>query len=120
MTPKKNIQNSPNESLNNDELLKYLQEQLSNEDQHEMEKQILDSHFYSDAIEGFEKIKNKKSIPVDVEQLHQSLKKQIQNQKEKNNKRKIKELPFIVLITIIVLLLCVLAFTVVYFTKTIN
>ncbi len=117
MTDTNNILNPQDDSLKNNELLKYLQEELNNEQQHEFEKNLLNSPFYSDAVEGLESLKNKNSIDFDIEQLQQSLKKQIQDHKKKKKKRKIKELPFIILITAIVLLLCVLAFIVVYFTQ---
>lgn len=115
MTDDKHILNPQDDSL-----LKYLNNELTNKQQHEIENQFLESPFESDAVEGFESLKNRNLIPIDIEQLHQSLTKQIQDHKKKKNKRKIKELPFIVLITVIVLLLCVLAFAVVYFTKTNN
>lgn len=117
MTQKKNILKSQNSTLTNVELLHYLQKQLTSEQENEIEKQLLESSFYSDAIEGLEEVKDKNNISIDLDQLHQSLKNQIQEQKKKKEKRKIKEIPFIILITVTVLLLCLLAFLVVYYTN---
>ena len=67
-------------------LLLYLQGKLSAEQQHEVEKKIMENEFASDAIEGLDQFKDKHHLQALVEQLNKDLKKK--NRKEKKQPRK--------------------------------
>ena len=106
------------DDLKNDDLLRYVQGELSREDQYKVEKQMNDSDFVSDAMEGLQNMRNKKSIEQYVDELNRQLHKHVESKKKRKQKRKLKEYPWITMAVIIVLGLCLLAYIVVrYYQK---
>ena len=106
------------DDLKNDDLLKYVQGELSKEERYKVEKQMNDSDFVSDAMEGLETIRNKQSIDQYVEELNRQLHNQVATKKKRKEKRKLKEYPWITTAVVIVLGLCLLAYIVVrYYQK---
>ncbi|MCE3281369.1 MAG: hypothetical protein K0Q66_106, partial [Chitinophagaceae bacterium] len=86
---------SDDDDLKGDELLRYVQGGLSGEDQHKVERQIADSEFVSDAMDGLQQVRDKKSIDQYVEELNRQLHKQVAAKKKRKQKRKLKEYPWI-------------------------
>src|SRR5687767_6494325 len=77
-----------------------------------------DSDFVSDAMEGLQNIRSKKSIEQYVEDLNRQLHKHVETKKKRKQKRKLKEYPWITTAVIVVLGLCLLAYIVVrYYQK---
>ena len=70
----KNILTNLSTDIDQEILLQYLQDKLSEEKKHEVEKQLLENEFASDAIEGLQQIKNKKDINIIIDQLNRDLK----------------------------------------------
>ena len=101
------------DDLKNDDLLKYLQGDLAKDDQHKVEKQMADSDFVSDAMEGLEHIRNKRSIEDYVDELNRQLHKQVSDKKKRKEKRKLKDNSWIIIAVVIVLALCILAYVVI-------
>jgi hypothetical protein len=101
------------DDLRDEDLLKYVQENLSREEEYKVEKQIADSDFVSDAVEGLQSIQNKRSIEQYVDELNRQLRKQVSVKKRRKEKRKWKEERWIIISVVIVLLLCILAYAVV-------
>ena len=101
------------DDLRNDDLLKYMQGELSKDDEHKVEKQMADSDFVSDAVEGLQTIRNKKSIEVYVDELNRNLHKQVSSKKQRREKRKLKDQPWIVIAVVVVLALCILTYVVI-------
>src|SRR5450759_3761972 len=66
-----------NKDIDNQKLMDYLSAKLSAEEKHEIEKQMADSDFVNDAVEGLEDVKNKKDLSFFVEQLNADLHKQL-------------------------------------------
>ena len=95
-------------------LLKYLEGRLSEEQKHEVEKKMLASEFSDDAMEGLQEIKNKKDISSLVEQLNRDLHKKLEKKKQRREKFRIKDQPWLYITIVIILLLIVLSFVVVY------
>ncbi len=101
-----------------DDLLKYIQGDLSKDEQYEVEKQIASSDFASDAMEGLQQIRNKKSIEDYVDELNRQLKKQVSVKKHRKEKRKLKDNQWIVIAVVVVLGLCILGYAVIrYYEK---
>ena len=73
-----NILSNSNKDIDNQKLMDYLSDKLSEGEKHEIEKKIVDNEMLNDAIEGLEELKNKKDINVLVEQLNTNLKNQLQ------------------------------------------
>jgi anti-sigma factor RsiW len=109
----KNILSNNNKDIDNKKLMDYLSGKLSAEEKHEMEKQMADSDFVNDAVEGLEEVKNKKDLSLFVEQLNTNLHKQLDKKKKRKQKRALKDQPWLYLAIIILLLLTVICFIVI-------
>ncbi|HEX6913880.1 MAG TPA: hypothetical protein VF145_01480 [Chitinophagaceae bacterium] len=103
------------DDLKNEDLLRYLQGELPKDGQYQVEKQMNDSDFVNDAIEGLQQVRNKKSIETYVEELNRNLRKQVTTRKHRKYKRKLKDNSWIVITVVIVLMLMVLAWAVISF-----
>jgi len=101
------------EELNEEQLMKYLEGNLSDEEKHAVEKQMADSAFVNDAVEGLQSFANPVNIETYVEQLNRQLHKQTAEKKRRKEKRKLKQQDWIIMSVIIVILLCMLAYLVV-------
>lgn len=94
-------------------LLLYLQGKLSADKKHELEKQLMQDEFDSDALEGLEAIKDKEQIQYMVEMLNRDLKKKTARKKKFREKMKIRYQPWIYISILILLLLIVLSYIVI-------
>ncbi len=65
-----NILFEGNKDINDQKMIDYLSGKLSDEEKHEVEKQMANSEFVNDAVEGLENVKNKKDIADLVKQLN--------------------------------------------------
>lgn len=101
------------DELNEEQLKKYLSGDISNEELHAIEKQMADSDFINDAVEGLQAFSSDRNLDDTVNQLNKHLQKQLDQQKSKKDKRAIKNLSWIIIAVIIILVLCVLAFTII-------
>lgn len=116
MSDLKDILNEEDD-LQNDDLLKYLHGDISKDDQHKVERQMADSDFVSDAVEGLQHVRNKRSIEQYVEELNHNLQKQVSAKKQRKEKRKLKDQPWILIAVVVVLSLCVLAYVVIRYQQ---
>ncbi len=108
----KDILSNTNKDIDNQQLMDYLSNQLSKSASHEIEKTMADDEFMNDAVEGLQKIENKKDMLAYVEQLNKDLHKQIAKNKIRKNKRRLKDEPYTYVTIIIVLLLIIAGFVV--------
>ena len=107
------ILSNSNKDIDNQKLMDYLSGKLSADEKHEVEKQMADSDFMNDALEGLEDVKNKKELTFFVEQLNADLHTQLEKKKLKKQKRSIKEQPWLYLAIILLLLLSIISFIVI-------
>ena len=70
----KNILSNLSTDIDQEILLQYLQDQLTEEKKHELEKQLLENEFANDAMEGLQQLKNKKDIHIIIDHLNRELK----------------------------------------------
>jgi hypothetical protein len=110
----KDILSNLSTEVDQETLLKYLEGRLSEEQKHEVEKKMLASDFGDDAMEGLQEIKNKKDLSSLVEQLNRDLHKKLEKKKQRREKFRIKDQPWLYITIVIILLLIVLSFVVVY------
>jgi CHASE3 domain sensor protein len=109
----KNILNDDAEKpVDNEKLMQYLQGNLSHEEMHAVEKQMADSAFMQDAMEGLEQMHSATALNQYVHELNNNLQKQLQERKNKKEKRKIQHLGWIITTVVILLLLVLLGFAV--------
>lgn len=83
-----NILSNSSKDINNQQLMDYLAGKLSEEEKHQVEMQLADSDFISDAVEGLDDVIDKKDINLYVEQLNRDLHKKLLQKKHKKKKRK--------------------------------
>jgi hypothetical protein len=108
-----NILSNSNKDIDNQKLMDYLSDKLSQEEKHEFEKKMVDSEMLSDIVEGLEKFKNKKDVAALVEQLNTNLKKQLEKKKKKKLKREIKNLNWLYFSIVLILILILIGFFVI-------
>ena len=108
-----NILSNSNKDIDNQKLMDYLSAKLSAEEKHEIEKQMADSDFVNDAVEGLEDVKNKKDLSFFVEQINADLHKQLEKKKTRKQKRRLKDQPWIYLAIVLLLLLIIICFIVI-------
>ncbi len=106
----KNIPDDSNREPDNAAMINYLNRQLSNQEQHELEKQMLEDPFMDDAMEGLEQFTGEKNINAYVEQLNRDLNKQLGKKKKRREKRRLKDQPWLYFTIILLLLLCIIAY----------
>jgi len=105
-----NILTDDNNDFDNQKLLDYLNGKLSGDEKHEVEKWMADNNIADDAVEGLQNIKDKKNLPLYIEQLNNNLQIQLEKKKEHRIKMKIKEYPWIYFAVALILLLCIVGF----------
>ncbi len=108
-----NILSHSNKDIENQKLMDYLSDKLSDEEKHTIEEAMIDSEMINDAMEGLDGFKNKKEVSALVEQLNSNLKKQLEKKKSKKLKRKIKDLPWLYLTIILILIIILIGFLVI-------
>ncbi len=103
-----------NPEIDQETLLLYLQEKLDGDRKHEVEKQLADNDFASEALEGLVELKDQRRINVIVDQLNRDLKKKVERKKQRREKMKIKDLSWLYISVIIVLLLLIISYMLVH------
>jgi anti-sigma factor RsiW len=106
----KDILSNEEEQVNEDELMNYLEGNLSEEEKHAFERKTSDSSFASDALEGLQQFKNKNKLDEYVSQLNKNLQEQLTARKQRNNKRRLKYNQWFLLTIVVILALCVLGY----------
>jgi hypothetical protein len=110
----KDILSNLNPDIDQETLLQYLQGKLSAEQQHEVEKQMMEDDFESDALEGLENFKDKRKLTQLVDQLNHELKKKTEKKKKLRQKLDLKIDPWVIVTVIIILLLVVVSYFIIH------
>lgn len=108
----KDILSNSNKDIDNQQLMDYLSQQLSQAKEHDIEKTMADDPFINDAIEGLQDLKPAKDLQLYVDQLNSDLKKQIAKKKRRKEKRRQKDQPYAYFAIILILLLLVVYYVV--------
>ena len=109
----KDILSSLSTDIDQETLLLYLQGKLSGEKKNEVEKKLMDSDFNEDAIEGLQEIRDKEQIPYMVEMLNRELKKKTLKKKQRRDKMRFKDQPWLYISVLIIILLIILSYIVI-------
>lgn len=99
--------------IDQETLLLYLQDKLSEEKKHEVEKKLLENDFAGDAMEGLQEIRDKQQISFMVDMLNRDLKKKTEKKRRQREKMKIKDQAWIYISVIIVILLIIISYVVI-------
>ncbi len=95
-------------------LLLYLQGKLTAGQQHQLEKDMMNNDFATDALEGLGNIKDQKQIQALVEQLNNELRKKTQKKKEKNKNTLLKQPPWATISIIFILILAIISYFIIH------
>jgi hypothetical protein len=110
----KDILSNLSTDIDQETLLLYLQDKLSDEQKHEVEAKLINDDFESDAVEGLDAIKDKEQIQYMVEMLNRDLKKKTEKKKKLKEKMKLKDQPWLYISILIIILLIVLSYIVIH------
>ena len=105
------------EPLSDDELINYLKNEVNADEMHDLEQRIAASDFNMDALEGLSAFKDKSQIISTTQLLNKQLKKQISNSKSKRKNRKIENQQWIVVVTLSILLLIILGYFLIHYSR---
>ena len=100
--------------IDQETLLLYLQDKLSEEKKHEVEKQLLENEFADDAIEGLREMRDKQQIAFTVEMLNRDLRKKTEKKKQRREKMKLPNQTWLYISIFIILLLIILSYFVIH------
>ena len=114
MTELKDILQHDDE-LDNEELLRYLEGNASEEERFAIEKQMADSSFVNEAIEGLQHFSDPGMVKEYIDQLNKQLQKQTAKKQVRRNKRKLKDQNWLIIAILAILLLCVTGFLLIHF-----
>ncbi|ANH82448.1 hypothetical protein A8C56_17055 [Niabella ginsenosidivorans] len=110
----KDILSHLNKNISQETLLKYLNEQLGKEEQHEVEKQLMEDNFDNDAVEGLQSVQNPARLTLIAEALNRDLKKRTQKKRAAIRKRQLQPQWTLYFSIIILLILLVLVYLFLY------
>ena len=114
MTDLKDILNHGDEP-NNEELMKYLQGNASEEERSAIEKQMAGDSFVTDAVEGLQNFKDPAKANEYADQLNRELQKYISLKQARKKKRKLKDQNWLIISILAILLLCVAGYLLIHF-----
>jgi hypothetical protein len=96
--------------IDQETLLLYLQDKLSEEKKHEVEKKLMENEFAGDALEGLQQIGDKKQIAYMVEMLNRDLKKKVEKKKQRRKKLELKGQAWLYITLAIIIILIVISY----------
>ncbi|HTI91569.1 MAG TPA: hypothetical protein VL727_13340 [Puia sp.] len=108
-----NILSNSNKDIDNQQLMDYLSGKLSGEELHEVEKSMADNEFLNDAVEGLQRMSNKKDMQAYIDELNASMQKNLAKKKQRRIRRQLKEEPWGLLAIVLVIVLCVIGYVVI-------
>jgi hypothetical protein len=106
----KDILTNLSTEIDQETLLLYLQDKLTAEKKHEVEKKLLENEFASDAAEGLKEFRNTAHLATLVDHLNRDLKKKLEQKKNSKNKIHIKEQPWLYFAVILIIVLIIISF----------
>ena len=109
----KDILSNLSTEVDQETLMLYLQNKLSAEKKHEIEKKLPENEFANDAIEGLQEIKNKQQVAHIVEMLNRDLKKKLEKKKKHREKMRLKDQPWLYIVILIFILLIIISYIVI-------
>lgn len=117
MTDLKDILNHDDElELSSEEMIRYLQGEASEEERFAVEKQMADSSFVNEAMEGLQDFKDPAQVQEYVAQINRQLQKHTARKLARKKKRRLgKNDTWLIMAILGILLLCVFGYLVIHF-----
>lgn len=110
----KDILSNLSPEVDQETLLRYLQGHLTSEQQHEVEKRMLEDDFEAEALEGLSHFNDGKKAELLLAQLKADLKKKTEKKKRFRQKLQLKLDPLIIVAVVVILLLIIIAFVILH------
>ncbi len=109
----KDILSHLNPGVSPETLLLYLQGKLTPQQQHELEKSMLQDDFDTEAFEGLTQVENKQKVTEVVDQLNTELRRKTVSKKRKK-RNEFKEDPWLWIALLIILFLVVISYIIIH------
>lgn len=106
--------------ITNEQLINYLTGKLSAEENHEIEKIIISSGIDNDAVEGLEMVSNKEKLHQYQLDINKALRDKLLPKKSTRKKRRLLELPWLLVMTGGLLVFILLIWLIVYLLHAAN
>ncbi len=103
--------------LSEEELLRYLSKDISEDEMNSIEQKMTGSSFENDALEGLSQFKNKENIIEITNNLNQQLKKHVSRNSKRKKKRKIQDQQWLIVAILAVLLLSVAGYLLIHYYR---
>ena len=103
--------------IDQETLLLYLQGKLSADQQHKVEKELLENEFAAEALEGLQGITDKQKIAMLVDQLNRDLKERTRKKYRRKPVRTLGVDPILLLTLLIIILLIVVSYIIIHLYK---
>lgn len=114
----RDILSDEEEQLNHDELMNYLDGNLSEQEKHSFEKKAANSPFVNDAVEGLQEFKNKQQLEEHVKEINIKLKQQLKSRQHRKQRPEITDNTWLIISTLIILAICVICYFIIHLYKT--
>lgn len=114
MTDLKDILNHDDE-LDYEEMMRYLQGQATDEERFAIEKQMADSAFVNEAVEGLQNFRDPGQVKAYVNQLNKQLQQHTARKVARKKKRRLKDDNWLTIAILAILMLCVFGYLVIHF-----
>ena len=105
-----NILAEEGNDFDNQKLIDYLNGKLSGDEKLAVESWMTANNMAIDAMEGLQAMREKKNLPLYIEQLNRNMHEQLQKKKEQQLRRKLKEYPWIYFAVVLILLLSIIGY----------
>ncbi|MBH2004490.1 MAG: hypothetical protein I8H66_07365 [Sphingobacteriia bacterium] len=103
------------EPLNEQELMKYLGGNPSEEARFAIEKQMAGSAFVNDAVEGLQQLGSPEKLQALKDQLNRQLQKETSKRTKRKKKRGIADQQWLIVAILAILLLCIAGYLMIHF-----
>lgn len=114
MADLKDILNT-DDDMNPEELMKYLRGNASEEERFAVEKQMADSSFMDDAVEGLQHFRDPEDAKKYAEQLNRQLQKYTAVRQARKKRRKFRDQNWLIVAILVILLLCVAGYLLIHY-----
>ena len=110
----KDILSNLSGDVDQETLILYLQNKLPEDKKHEVEKLLLENEFADEALEGLKEFSDKRQIGLLVEQLNADLRRKLEKKKQRREKLRFKDQPWLYISLLIILFLIIIGYLIVH------
>jgi len=109
-----NILANSNKDIDNQKLMDYLSGKLPEHEKHEVEAWMNENEFVNEAVEGLQKFDGKKDLQLYVDQLNKELNQYIEKKKNRRQRKRLKENPWMFLTAFLILVFVIIGYLIIH------